>query len=130
MEKSYGVYFGSKLAGKVQVCRQGLYYQFCCRCSLTGDVICRLHVICGNNRENLGVVVPIEDGFGLETKLPVKKVGEGSMEFLLIPRHEIPEGKFVPIYPEEPFSYIARLKESFLERKNGQVGIMIKAGTE
>lgn len=125
LEGNYGVYFGSQLAGKVQVLRQGLYYRFICRCKLTGDVVCRLSVTCGSNRESLGVVIPTDGGFGLDTKLPIKKLGEGNMEFYLVPKHEPVEGKFVPIYPEEPFAYIERLKEAYLTRKDGQVGIMI-----
>ena len=127
---NYKVFFGNREVGKVQVSCQGLYYRFSCRCELTGDIICRLHVSCGGKRENLGVVVPVENGFGLDTILPVKKLGEGTLEFVLLPKHEAPVGQFVPIYPEEPFSYIARLKESFLEIKNGQLGISVKAGTE
>ena len=42
MEENYGVYFGNRPVGKVQVTRQGLYYHFLCRCELTGDVMCRL----------------------------------------------------------------------------------------
>ena len=126
MEGNYGVYFGKQPVGKVQVLRQGLYYRFICRCQLSGDVVCRLSVVCGNNRESLGVVVPENGGFGLDTKLPVKRLGEGEMMFTLIPKHEKTEGKFVPIYPEEPFAYIERLKESFLVRKEGQAGIVIK----
>lgn len=126
MEGNYGVYFGSQLAGKVQVLRQGLYYRFICRCKLTGDVVCRLNVSCGQNRESLGVVIPMDGGFGLDTRLPVKKLGEGAMEFYLIPKHEISEGTFVPIYPEEPFSYIERLKDAYLAKKDGQVGVVIR----
>ena len=125
MEGNYGVYFGSRLAGKVQVIRQGLYYRFICRCQLTGDVICRLQVSCGDKRENLGVVVPMDGGFGLDTKLPVKRLGEGKMTFQLRPKHEMMSGKFVPIYPEEPFAYIERLKKGFLVRRDGQVGVML-----
>lgn len=126
MEENYGVYFGSRLAGKVQVQRQGLYYRFACRCQISGDVVCRLHVRCGDKRENLGVVVPMDGGFGLDTKLPVKRLGEGKMEFTLIPKHEVSEGTFVPIYPEEPFAYIERLKEGFLAKKGEQVGVVFK----
>lgn len=127
MEGSYGVYFGNQQTGKVQVLRQGLYYRFICRCQLSGDVVCRLHVSCGDKRESLGVVVPMDGGFGLDTKLPVKRLGEGKMEFLLIPKHELGQVEtFVPIYPEEPFSYIERLKNAFLARKNGQVGVVFK----
>ena len=126
LEENYGVYFGKQLAGKVQVLRQGLYYRFICRCRLTGDVVCRLGVTCGANRENLGVVVPMDGGFGLDTRLPVKRLGDGKMEFYLIPKYEAAKGTFVPIYPEEPFAYIERLKEAYLTRKNGQVGILLR----
>ena len=126
MERNYGVYFGSQLAGKVQVLRQGLYYRFICRCQVTGDVVCRLSVTCGNKRESLGVVVPMDGGFGLDTKVAVKRLGEGEMTFVLLPKHEVLTGKFVPIYPEEPFSYIARLKDAYLARKDGQIGVVIR----
>ena len=125
----YGVYFGREQMGTVRVMRQGLYYQFICRCRLTGGAVCRLLVRCGNNQENLGVVVPIADEFGLETRLPIKRLGEGTMVFSLHPKHEKSEGTFVPIYPAEPFAYIARLKESFLISQNGIPGIKVAAKT-
>jgi len=124
MEHFY-VYFGNEKVGGVQVVRQGLYYRFVCRCKLAGDVLCRLQVTCGDKCENLGIVVPMEGTFGLETKLPVKRLGEGNMEFLLLPKHEKKAERFIPICPEEPFAYIARLKEAYLSRKNGQVGIVL-----
>ena len=126
MEGTYGVYFGNRLAGKVQVLQQGLYYRFICRCQLTGDIVCRLTVTCGEKQESLGVVVPMDGGFGLDTKLPVKRLGQGNMTFMLSPKHEVTTVHFVPIYPEEPFSYIERLKDAFLVRKNGQAGILLK----
>lgn len=126
MEKNYGVYLGNEMAGKAQVRREGLYYCFTCRCQLSGDVVCRLYVACGDKRENLGVVVPMDDGFGLNTRIPVKRLGEGEMVFTLLPKYDIPEETFVPVYPEEPFSYIERLKNAFLARKKGQVGVSFR----
>lgn len=117
---------GKQLMGKVQVLRQGLYYRFICRCKLTGDVVCRLMVACGGKQESLGVVVPMDGGFGLDMHLPAKRLGEGKPEFYLLPKHDVPTGKFVPIYPEEPFAYIERLKESFLVRKGEQVGVVVE----
>ncbi len=125
LEEAYPVFFGHENVGKVQVLRQGLYYRFRCRCRMTGDVVCRLTVVCGDKRENLGVVVPDGDGFSLDKKYPVKHVGEGEMAFFLVPRHDQVQGKFVPIYPEEPFAYIARLKDGFLAHQNGQVGVVL-----
>lgn len=125
MEGNYSVRFGSQPVGKVQVLRQGLYYRFICRCQLSGDVVCRLRVVCGGRKESLGVVVPMDGGFGLDTKLPVKRLGEGEMEFLLIPKHDVPQGTFVPIYPDEPFAYIQRLKDAYLARQEGQLGAVL-----
>lgn len=119
------VFLGNQQAGKVQVTRQGLYYRFICRCRLTDNVVCRLYITCGGQRENLGVVVPEGNGFGLDTRLPVKRFREGEPSFSLIPKHEMADTRFVPIIPEEPFAYIERLKTSFLVKKYGQMGIML-----
>ena len=126
MVGDYAVFFGNQQAGKVQVTQQGLYYRFICRCRLTGDVVCRLYVSCGGQRENLGVVVPEGDGFGLDIRLPVKRFREGEPSFSLIPKHEMADAQFVPITPEEPFAYIERLKTSFLVKKYGKMGILIE----
>ena len=125
MVGDYEVFFGNQQAGKVQVTRQGLYYRFVCRCRLTGEVVCRLYVSCGGQQENLGVVVPMGDGFGLDTRQPVKRFREGEPSFSLIPKNEVPSGQFVPIIPEEPFAYLERLKTSFLVKKYGQMGILL-----
>lgn len=125
MEENYSVFFGTDSVGQVRVTRQGLYYRFLCRCRLAGEILCRLQVTCGDRQEDLGIVVPVEGGFGLDTKLPVKRLGLGAMAFRLLPKHEIPKEKFAPIYPEEPFSYISKLKQSYLVKRNGQLGILL-----
>lgn len=130
LDGKYDVTLNGKVVGQAQVRKEGLYYRFQCQCRLSGDV-CKLEVACGENRANLGVLIPTGDGFGLETKLPVKRIGEGIMEFFIIPNRVVLAGKFVPIYPEEPFAYIEKLKKAHLARQNGQLGIIIqeKAGT-
>ncbi len=126
MEGMYPVNFGQAQVGKVQVIRQGLYYRFTCRCRMTGDVVCRLVVNCGGTRESLGIPVPEGDGFILDTKLPIKRLGEGEPVFSLVPRHEIAVGTFVPLSPEEPFQYIRQLKNAYFERRYGQPGAVIQ----
>lgn len=125
MEGNYGVYLGNDQIGKAQVLRRGLYYEFHCRCKLTGTVMCRLEVFCGDTQENLGVLVPMDEGFGLDTKIPVKRFSAGEPQFKVIPKHDKSLGFFAPIYPEEPFSYIDRLKDGFLEIRNGQSGLVL-----
>lgn len=126
MEGTYEISQGAKPIGKVTVGRQGLYYHFSCRCALTGAVVCKLVVTCGDKQENLGVLVPMDGKFGIEKKIPVKRLGEGTPQFRILPKHEKREGKFVPIYPEEPFAYMAKLKDAFLAHQAGQIGIVIK----
>ena len=125
MEYQYSVTLNGNPCGKVTVSRQGLYYRIRCRCILPPEDIFRLQAACGSRRENLGVLVPVEDRFGLDTRIPVKQLGEGELAFTVISKRQPVRGNFVPIRDEEPFAYISRLKESFLEIKNGQVGIII-----
>lgn len=123
---SYQVQFGNRTVGTVNVQRQGLYYRFFCTCSLSGDVVCRLRVTCENSHLDLGILVPVKDGFGLDTRIPVKRLGIGDPKFSLVPKQAAISELFVPVYPEEPFAYIGKLKEAFLTRRGAQLGICIK----
>ena len=130
MEESYAVTVNGTPVGKVIVQRQGLYYQISCRCELKGDTIYRLVVTSGSASINLGVVVPTDDYFVRNTKLPVKQIGEGRLCFTLCTKLDESFGTFIPIIPEEPFAYISRLKDSFLTRQDGQSGILISKKQE
>jgi len=125
LERQYSVSLQGQHCGKVTVTRQGLYYRVHCRCILDGKDIFRLQAECTNAKVNLGVLVPTEDRFGLDTRIPVKQLGEGELTFSVLSKREPPAGHFVPILAEEPFAYISRLKESFLEIRNGQMGIRV-----
>ena len=105
--------------------RQGLYYSFHCRCELMKGCIYRLMVTCGSVRENLGILVPEDGSFKLDTRKPVKMIGEGDLRFFLHTKEEQNTVTFVPIFPEEPFAYISRLKESFLMLRDSQPGIVL-----
>jgi len=125
MDGSYSVRLGKKTVGKVQVSKQGLYYRFVCRCMHAGDDVHRLVVLCADQRVSIGVLVPEGDGFGLDRKIPAKQFLHAFTEFFIAPMHETVQGKFVPISPEEPFHYIAQLKDSFLIERQGRIGVMI-----
>lgn len=117
---------GDKPIGTANVRREGLYYRIHCRCGISGEVLCRVLVRCGKREESLGILVPQDGAFGLDTRIPVKRVGEGPLTFCAAPRHRDLQGQFIPLCPEEPFHYITRLKEAYLEKRNGQLGIVIK----
>ena len=122
----YEIMLGGKAVGQAEVCREGLYYRFRCRCYLTGSVICKIVVDWGTEQRSLGVLVPMGNGFGLETRIPDKYFPQAEPKFYAQPKHREPEGKFVPVYPEEPFSYLAQLKNAYLSRRNGQTGVVIR----
>ena len=126
MDGTYEILLGSKSIGTVTVRRQGLYYLFSARCRLVGDGVCRLQLTCGAVQENLGVLVPMEGVFGLEKKLPVRRFGTEIPQFQILTNHCRTGEKFVPIYPEEPFAYMTRLKDAFLATRDGQMGIVLK----
>ena len=126
MDGTYEILLGTKPVGSMTVCRQGLYYHFSGRCRLSGEGVCRLQLICGDLQENLGVLIPVDGAFGLEKKLPVRRFSAGIPQFQVLPNHRRTGEKFVPIYPEEPVAYMTRLKDAFLENRNGQVGIVFK----
>ena len=121
--KSYDIFLGRDAVGKAQVEKQGLYYYFECRCTLGNDVMYRVMVHWGGHQESLGILAPAGKEFVLEKKLPVKLFGDGEPEFRVLPKRQPLPENFYPVYPEEPFSYIARLQNAHLQIKNGQIGI-------
>lgn len=126
MREDYEVTLGGKSVGRLQLERQGLYYRVICRCNLSGEVMYRLEASGKKGKANLGILVPCESGFGVETRFPISAVGGEGLAFTLQPKHDsLEKRKFVPISPEEPFAYLARLKESFLEIRQGQMGASI-----
>lgn len=113
----YPVIFGSEAVGKVQLRKEGLYYRVFCRCRMPSEGIFRLEA----NGVSLGILVPVDGGFGLETRIPVKRLGDGEPVFRLAAKHDpAAAGKLVPICPEEPFTYLEKLKNSFLVIQNGK----------
>lgn len=116
------LFFGDRSVGHVLVERQELYYVFHCRCKLSGETTFRLFTSCGEKQEGLGVLVPMGNFFGLNTRRPVKRLGEGVLSFRLVSKHDAPRTHFAPISPEEPFAYLQRLKDAYLAEKDGQMG--------
>lgn len=125
MDGTYEIMLGGESVGQAVVRRQGLYYRFSCRCDLSGEVIYRITVTCGGKSESLGIPVPKNGEFYLDTRLAASRLGEGEPKFAAVPRRPDLGGMFVPISPEEPFRYLHRLENAFLARKDGQLGIVI-----
>ena len=125
MDGTYDILLGSERIGQALIEKQGLYCRFSCRCRLSGEVMYCITVILGDRTENLGILVPDGSHFRLDTRVPLKKLGTGTPVFRAVPRHGPLEGKFVPLSPETPFPYLSRLENAHLERRSGQMGVVI-----
>ena len=126
MVGTYAVRMGDRSVGTVRVEKQGLYYRFSCRCGLSGEVMHRLWLRCGGKETDLGLCVPMDGTFGTEKRLPIRQCGAGAPEFCLRPKNADTRGVFLPLSPEEPFRYIHRLENAFLERRGERLGIIIR----
>jgi hypothetical protein len=85
----------------------------------------RIVVSSGEKRVDLGVCIPMDGQFGVNIRIPCKRIEGGDFEFQLLPKHDTVSGKFVAVYPEEPFAYLSRLKGAFLSQQMGKLGIVI-----
>lgn len=105
--------------------REGLYLRFSCRCKFSGEMIYRLMAVCGCNTVNLGIPVPEGEWFRLDTRIAAKLLGDEPFSVQAIPKHGQLRGEFIPLAPEEPFAYLNRLKNAYLEIRSGRAGIVI-----
>ena len=76
--------------------------------------------------------MPVPEGtvFRLDTRIPQKKLGEEKFRFYVRADRVQPDEFFAPIRPEEPFGYLARIKEAYLARRDGQIGAVMKIPRE
>ena len=125
MEGTYDILLGGAAIGQVQVIEQGLYWQFQCRCRLSGTVFYQITVTSEGQTVKLGIPVPECGWFVLNTRIPKKQLKNGPFCFHAVPRHSELKG-FIPVKPEEPFAYLARIKDAYLAVRNGQVGIVLR----
>lgn len=125
MGEEFALMQGMKQIGSVWLYREGLYCRIVCRCTLEGAAMQHLQVCSDSGSLDLGTLVPAEGGFGLDMRLSARRLGAGQLRFFVEQPTKKENGSFSPIRPEEPFSYIERLKTSFLTIQNGEKGIFV-----
>lgn len=91
MAETYDILCDGSPVGTAKAEKQGLYYCFSCRCRLPDEGLYRIHVISGEKREDLGICVPVDGMFGMDKKLPAKRLGEGVPGFVLLPKDWKPQ---------------------------------------
>ena len=126
MEGVFDITLGGRSVGQAAVFQKGLYLYFDCRCRLSGETVCRIRVRCGEKEADLGIPVPEGRDFVLRKKLPAKKLGDGVPEFWVAPKKVTLPENWVPVRAEEPFAYLTRLQDAFLEVRDGQAGVSFR----
>lgn len=133
MQQTHSVLWNGNRAGTLQLTREGLYYRVDCSCNTIDKQIYRLLGRWGDTQLRLGVLIPEGNEMRLRTKIPAKKLAGKQTEFWLErvctakqePVNLQRDGRYIPIYPDEPYAYLSKLKDSYLEIRNGQPGLMI-----
>jgi hypothetical protein len=150
MAETYDITHESALVGTARMEKQGLYYVFSCRCRLPKEGLYRIHAINGDAREDLGICIPMDGVFGMDKKVPQKRIGEGILTFELVPKDWKPqpvvaepepvepepqpdpleeeieqEELFVPVAEEQPFDYLDKLENAVMEIREDTPGIIL-----
>lgn len=126
MIEKYDLLLEHKKVGTAHVQRQGLYFRFKCRCDFEAPGIYKIIVTGDTGEINLGTCIPAGTYFSLETSLPVKAVGTGTLSFRVISPGRDADEIFIPVSSDNPFPYIARLHSSRLAKRNGIAGILLR----
>ena len=126
MAETYDITHEGAPVGTARMEKQGLYYVFSCRCRLPKEGLYRIHAINGAAREDLGICIPMDGVFGMDKKVPQKRIGEGTLTFELVPKdwqpqEIVPEPEPIPQVEEtvqpvqaEEIGPPAAVEESFI----------------
>ena len=81
MVGTYDVYMNGERKGTASVTQHGLYYSIKAHCSHPEREILHLLIHGTNWTEDLGVMVPTALGWELKKQIPLKRIGEGTLQF-------------------------------------------------
>ncbi len=124
----YEITLDNQTVGWAKVTVQGLYYKMECCCNLDKHQLGRVIVTCNGNEVDLGLCVPMGKQFGVNTRIPIKRLGNGEMCFEIRQNTTAKTQCFIPIVENERFLYLQYLNKAFLCCRNGQLGIILENG--
>lgn len=96
MEGFYEVTYGDEPIGKAELRRQGLYELISCRCRVTDDELYRIIAVWEDGWLNLGIPVPDMEGFVLKKSIPIKRLGENKLRFVMLNASQKPDDMLYP----------------------------------
>ena len=108
--------------GQVCLVKEGLYYLIHCQLNLTKPGTYRLWAQTGENSFDLGICVPYGGVFGLQTRIPVKKIDPQHLHFFL---KSGSKNQWVPVFEDQPFPCISYLEKGKLCMKEGKPHILL-----
>ncbi len=106
--------------GSAKITREGLYYRFECHCRFPDREIYRLQARCGDRVTELGVCVPMDNDFGLLTRIPVSRLGQGDITVAVKGQEaaakEAPvKDNVFPVEADKPFDHLEQLDTAVLQ---------------
>lgn len=126
LNTTYKIFLDEAAVGTAQVTKSGLYYKLRCLCYLPTNDIYRIVVQNGALTCDLGPCVPLADGFGICTQVPIKRIGEGKLRFFAQLKSKKQAVKFIPVDPQKPFAYLCCLENARFAKENGVPGLMLQ----
>ena len=117
----FDITFHGVIVGNANVEKNGLYYQFQCRCKLDDDAIYRIKVSDGIHDRMLGVCIPDGMDFILKKKVPLKLFSGNSFIFTVYKSEKC----LIPVKSGVVFPHIDKLEAARLQIVNGQAYILI-----
>lgn len=122
----YDIYIGPNEIGKAEMIREGLYIRIRCFCNIKKKGIYRIYM-CGSNKTvDLGVCVPRNSGYAVNTKIAAKEIPEGLIQFEVKNSLDLCEDSFIKLDPDRPFLQLSKLKRVRLKYHNGERMLIIE----
>lgn len=120
LEGTYPVYYHEQIVGTANLTKEGMHWCIYCHCQYPLNGRLAIKIQKESECVDLGLCVPYENGFGLQKRVSVKILGQGSLRFLLEKQEK---RKFIPI--SVPFAHIAKIPKGNLRTENGKYGVYI-----
>lgn len=121
----YEVFAGETVVGNAELIREGLFYRIRCRCRLPADSMYRLQMTAGDIHRDLGICVPVDGVFGVDTKVSVKLLGAEPRRFSVTDSQKGTERATLEVCAGKPFAFLDRLETARAEVVNGDLRVVI-----
>lgn len=126
MDGTWNVYFEDRAVGTCTLRREGLYIRIVCSCDRVVNGICRLMMQCSDGSADLGILIPVDSGLGLDRKLSSKALPQGEPRFTVRITDKQRIEIFVPVKDGESFDCLAGLAAARFGKQGGEAGVFIK----